>query len=64
MTSPLPTRTRRATGPGCFMLAAIIIGTIIGLRSHQPSAGLISGMGVAVVIAVLVWLWDRFGWHD
>jgi len=43
-----------------MMLIAIIIGTVIGLRNHQPSAGLVIGMGVAALIAVASWLWDRF----
>jgi len=51
---------RTSTGPGCMMLIAIIIGTVIGLRNHQPSAGLVIGMGVAALIAVASWLWDRF----
>jgi hypothetical protein len=50
---------RTSTGPGCLMLAAIIIGTVIGLRNHQPSVGLVIGIGVALLIAAVVWVWDR-----
>jgi len=56
----IPPPKRPATGPGCLMLIAIIIGTVIGLRNHQPSAGLVIGMGVAALIAAAAWLWDRF----
>ena len=59
MNDPAP-RTRNQTGPGCLMLIAVLVGTVIGLRNHQSSAGIVIGMAVAVVIATAVWAWDRF----
>ena len=54
-----PSDKRPPTGPGCLMLSAILIGTVIGMRAHQPSAGIVIGMAVAAVIALVIWLWDR-----
>ncbi len=59
MDDDLPTAKRSPTGPGCLMLIAIIGGTVTGMRNHQPSAGLVIGMAVAVAVAGLIWLWDR-----
>lgn len=47
------------TGPGCLMVAAILIGTVMGLRNHQATIGLLAGIGSAVLIMVLAWAWDR-----
>jgi len=50
---------KSTTGPGCVMVVAIIGGTIIGMRSHQATIGLLSGIGAAVLIVGLLWAWDR-----
>ncbi len=58
MIDPAP-RSTSPTGPGCVMVAAIIGGTFFGLRSHQATIGLLGGIGVALAIIVLMWVWDR-----
>lgn len=50
---------RSPTGPGCLMVAAILIGTVMGLRNHQATIGLLSGIGIALLILALAWVWDR-----
>jgi len=58
MPSPDPRETN-PTGPGCVMIAAILVGAVVGLRNHQSTIGLLSGMGAALLIAILFWAWDR-----
>jgi len=41
------------------MIAAILVGAVVGLRNHQSTIGLLSGMGAALLIAILFWAWDR-----
>lgn len=41
------------------MVAAILIGTVIGLRSHQATIGLLSGIGVALLILGAAFVCDR-----
>ena len=41
------------------MVAAILIGTVMGLRNHQATIGLLSGIGIALLILALDWVWDR-----
>lgn len=46
-------------GPGCLMVVAILIGTLIGLRMHQSSLGIVLGAATALAILGLFWLLDR-----
>ena len=56
MTRP-PRKTPLAGG---FILAAsIVAGTVIGANRGQPSAGLVIGAAVGVVVALLIWWRDR-----
>ncbi|AQR73723.1 hypothetical protein [Sphingomonas sp. LM7] len=52
-----PSRTPMAGG---FLLAvSLIAGTVIGAGQGQASIGLVSGLGVGLVLLVIVWLIDR-----
>lgn len=45
---------------GGFLLAvAIIAGAVAGTISGQPSIGVIGGVAVGALIAILIWLADR-----
>lgn len=44
---------------GIIMAITTTVGAIWGAREGQPSAGLLAGLGVGAVIALLVWLLDR-----
>ena len=44
---------------GIFVALGLLIGAIVGVAADQPSAGMITGMGIGAAIAVAVWLLDR-----
>lgn len=44
---------------GIFVALGLLIGAILGVALNQPSAGLVIGMTIGIVIAVAVWLIDR-----
>lgn len=52
--------TGRSTQAGGFILAlSILIGAIAGAALHQSSIGLLVGLGVGVVLALLIWVLDK-----
>ena len=53
-------RSNRAPLAGGFLIAiATMIGAFVGATQGQPSAGLLAGVAVGVVLAFAVWLRDR-----
>ncbi len=44
---------------GIFIAFGLLFGAIIGVAMDQPSAGLVIGMGIGCIIAVLIWVIDR-----
>jgi len=44
---------------GCLLVAAILIGFVIGLATDDAMRGVIIGTGVGIAIAVAIWLADR-----
>ena len=44
---------------GSLLAICIIIGTVAGAVSGEPSMGFLGGTAVGVLIAVLLWLRDR-----
>jgi len=46
-------------GAGAILALTILGGTILGGLMGQPSAGLLGGTALGIVIAVLLWLFDR-----
>jgi uncharacterized membrane protein (UPF0136 family) len=44
---------------GVLLMIAILGGAIIGMVVRQPSAGLVSGIVVGTIVALLFWLRDR-----
>lgn len=51
--------TRNTHAGGALLAAGSIVGTFGGAAFGQPSAGLLAGVGVGALAAVLVWLLDR-----
>lgn len=56
MTKPSTPSPRAA---GVFIALGLIIGPIIGIVYHQPTIGLLAGLGLGLVIAIGQWLFDR-----
>jgi UDP-N-acetylmuramyl pentapeptide phosphotransferase/UDP-N-acetylglucosamine-1-phosphate transferase len=54
MTEPT---TKRAGG--CFLMAAILIGFVVGIATGNPLRGVWLGLAAGIVIAVGLWLADR-----
>lgn len=54
-----PVKRREPLGAGAPLALAIMVGTIGGGLMGQPSAGLLVGVGVGLLIALLLWLRDR-----
>ena len=52
---------RRSTAAGgIFLFLGLLIGAIYGVSSGQPMLWLLRGFGIGIVLAVLVWLIDRW----
>lgn len=44
---------------GLFLTLAILLGSAWGVATGQAMLGVLSGTGIGIVIAFLVWLLDR-----
>jgi hypothetical protein len=57
------TMKRRSTAAGgIFLFLGLLIGAIYGIKVGEPMLWLLRGFGIGIVLAVLVWLIDR--WRD
>lgn len=54
-----PEKRKNATGAGAIIALLIIVGTIGGGLMGQPSIGLLAGVALGVLIALLLWLRER-----
>jgi gas vesicle protein len=54
-----PANSQPRVAGGIFVALGLLLGAIVGVAVDQPSAGMIIGMGIGAVIAVVVWLFDR-----
>lgn len=59
MNDPAPRQNKNPMGGGAPIAFLTIAGTIIGGLLGQPSIGLLVGLGIGVVIAVLIWWTGR-----
>lgn len=50
---------RNPSAAGVLLAIAILAGTTIGMVERQPSAGVVGGIIVGAIVAVLFWLRDR-----
>lgn len=48
-----------ATASGAIIAALVLVGAVGGAFLGQPSAGILGGAGLGVVLAVLLWLRER-----
>jgi len=46
---------------GLFLMLAIVAGTAWGLATGRAMLGVLSGTGVGILLALIVWLLDRRG---
>jgi len=46
-------------GGGCLIAAGLVLGPIIGLFFHQTSIGLMVGLGLGTVAAILLTIAER-----
>lgn len=44
---------------GFLLIAAIFVGTGIGVARGEPSLGFVAGLAAGIALALLVWLLDR-----
>lgn len=60
MPAPVPPTTppgpRGAGGPFVLILIA---GVVIGVAAGQPTIGFLAGLGIAIAVAILLWVSDR-----
>lgn len=56
MTEPRP---KSPTGAGALIALLTLAGTFTGGLMNQPSAGLLTGLGLGALVAVLLWWRER-----
>jgi len=49
----------RTRAGGCFLAIFILLGFFYGLSIRNPLKGVLIGLGIGIVLAVLTWLIDR-----
>ena len=52
-------RTPTTHAGGLFLMAGILVGTIWGVVTGNPTLGVLRGTGTGIVLAVVIWLLDR-----
>jgi hypothetical protein len=52
-------RPKPPTGAGAIIAFLVMAGTIIGGFLRQPSIGLLAGLGLGIIIAVILWRRER-----
>jgi len=43
---------------GIFVALGLLLGAIVGIAINQPSAGMVAGFAMGVVIALAIWFID------
>jgi hypothetical protein len=56
MTAPMAARTTRAGG--CFLTLFIFLGFLYGLSIRNPLKGVLIGLAIGAVLAIVTWLVD------
>jgi hypothetical protein len=56
MTAPMADRTTRAGG--CFLTLFIFLGFLYGLSIRNPLNGVLIGLAIGAVLAIVTWLVD------
>lgn len=55
----MTTGKKNPTGAGAIIALMILAGAILGGLMGQPSAGLLAGCALGILIALLLWLRER-----
>lgn len=54
--APLPPARRHRFGGGVFIAVGALLGAFAGGSRDEPVIGLLAGVGIGIVLAVLVWI--------
>lgn len=54
-----PVSSRNPRAGGAIIAIAVMAGAAIGGVLHQPSIGILAGIGIGILTAVAIWLIDR-----
>lgn len=55
----MPIDPKSPAGGGCLIFAGFLLGSFIGIAYGQASLGVLIGVGVGVLLAVILWLAGR-----
>ena len=44
---------------GCFLTLFLLVGFLYGLSIRNPLKGVLIGLGIGIVLAIVTWLIDR-----
>jgi hypothetical protein len=44
---------------GALLAGAILLGALIGVLLHEPTIGMLAGLGVGLVLLLAVWLIEK-----
>jgi hypothetical protein len=53
----------RSRAGGCFIAIFLMLGFLYGLSIRNPLKGVLIGLGIGIVIAIIVWLIDSARRH-
>ncbi|MCW2338953.1 hypothetical protein M2337_003186 [Sphingobium sp. B2D3A] len=59
MTNPNSSGDKSPMGGGAPLAGLILLGTIVGIATGQPSIGILAGLALGVIVAVAIWLKGR-----
>ncbi|MCW2364305.1 MULTISPECIES: hypothetical protein [Sphingobium] len=59
MTDPNSPGDKSPMGGGAPLAGLILLGTIVGIATGQPSIGILAGLALGVIVAVAIWLKGR-----
>ncbi|MCW2349663.1 hypothetical protein M2336_003383 [Sphingobium sp. B1D7B] len=59
MTDPNSSGDKSPMGGGAPLAGLILLGTIVGIATGQPSIGILAGLALGVIVAVAIWLKGR-----
>jgi UDP-N-acetylmuramyl pentapeptide phosphotransferase/UDP-N-acetylglucosamine-1-phosphate transferase len=53
-------KTRKTPLAGGILIPiGLLAGLLIGIRQGEPSLGVLIGIGAGLLLALLIWFWDR-----
>ncbi|HEY7958516.1 MAG TPA: hypothetical protein VID20_00500 [Sphingomicrobium sp.] len=50
----------RTRAGGCFLTLFLLLGFLYGLSIRNPLKGVLIGLGVGMVLAIVTWLIDKY----